>query len=268
MSKTFSVFSLLLAAFSITSSYAAESTDQTTPGTTAENMVNTTGWVGSYVGLTAGTYSSRNDWTTSQIAPTIPGITPGSNSDNAFNVSANRMGALLGRNWSLGASSLFGVEVDFDSGARSATRMVPATDITQGTYFPNGPTGSVTSKKDASLRVRLGWMAGPDTLLYSTAGFAWQEVTVAASCSVSAFCVIAHNESVTKVATGWTAGLGLEHRLQKSWHVRAEYRYSDFGSLQHTFFTDGLIPGGQDDRFTADVRMRSSSFNVGLVYMF
>jgi outer membrane immunogenic protein len=126
---------------------------------------------------------------------------------------------------------LVGIEADIGLTDReSDTRPVPATDFTQiGVCHPNNrPVGSAKADWDASLRAQLGFLVNPNTLPYGSAGVAWQKTTVNASCSASPGdgCVLAHDESASKVLSGWTAGLGLEYRFSGDWLARADYRFS------------------------------------------
>jgi len=229
-------------------------------------------WDGSYAGITAGAYRAENKWTTTAVAPSISaGVTVGANPQDHFDASTKRLAALAGYNWRLGDAWLMGLEADFgNGGATSPIRLIPGSDITVGgtQFTTNRPYASFTMDWDASLRGRLGYLLSPDTLLQGSVGFAWQQVKVSAACVAGAICTNAHNESLSKTLSGWTLGFGLEHRLQGHWLVRADYRYADFGSLNHTFFTDGFVFNTADDRFFTKVNTRTQLFNLGLVYKF
>ena len=41
-----------------------------------------------------------------------------------------------------------------------------------------------------------------------------------------------YQPSETFWANGWTAGAGVERKLSSNWSVRAEYRYTDFGTVR------------------------------------
>ena len=84
------------------------------------------------------------------------------------------------------------------------------------------------------------------------------------------FCSVNHNESYSKALMGWTAGAGVEQRMWGNWLARIEYRYADFGTFSQLFFNTfaGAGCGGCDDRFTANVKLRTHTLNAGLAYKF
>ena len=75
-----------------------------------------------------------------------------------------------------------------------------------------------------SIRLRLGY-ALDRALLYITGGaaFAGFENTYSSA---------AGYDSIGKTRTGWTVGGGIEYAVTNNWTIRAEYRYSDYGTLQ------------------------------------
>lgn len=233
----------------------------------------TEAWNGAYGGMAVASGSAKSKWTTSAPMPSItaPPAMLGANPSASFDASDLHYSILLGNNWRLGNRVVLGGEVEMGDGQRrSATRMMPGADVTQGlTHYTTGvPMASVSTNWDLNLRARAGVLLSPQTLVYGAAGVAWQKRTLAANCIAGSICTDPHNESVSKTVSGWTAALGVEHNFLRDWNVRLEYRESDYGSLRHTFFTSNLIPGGVDDRFTADVRTHVSEVNLGLIYHF
>jgi outer membrane immunogenic protein len=75
-----------------------------------------------------------------------------------------------------------------------------------------------------SVRGRLGW-AIDRTLFYATGGLAFAELQYT---YVSANTVF---ESFKDTRTGWTIGAGVEHAYTPNWTIRAEYRFTDYGSV-------------------------------------
>lgn len=73
-----------------------------------------------------------------------------------------------------------------------------------------------------SIRGRLG-VAWDRVLLYATGGAAFAGFDTDFT---GAFGTV--SQSTTRV--GWTVGGGLEYAVTNNWSIRAEYRYSDFGS--------------------------------------
>lgn len=87
---------------------------------------------------------------------------------------------------------------------------------------------------------RFGVLATPSTLLYALLGYTWLDV------EDNAFTPLPLVDS-----SGWTSGLGFEHKLGGGLSVRGEYRYTRLG--QETVFDDPLI-----GPITADAEMHTA----------
>jgi outer membrane immunogenic protein len=97
----------------------------------------------------------------------------------------------------------------------------------------------------ASFRGRMG-LAVDDTLVYFTGGLALGELKSSGSFSDSAGVQSA--VALSKTQVGWVAGLGVEHKFNQNWSIKAEYLYYDLGhasasnnNLEHagvTYTTD------------------------------
>jgi opacity protein-like surface antigen len=107
------------------------------------------------------------------------------------------------------------------------------------------PDGSesltVTDKFDllGSARVRLGYLAWPNVLLYGTGGLAWTRL-VREGVTVSGTGSSGGTSPIWEF--GWVAGVGGEARLWDSnWLLRAEYLHYDFGDSGSgsQFFSQG-----------------------------
>ena len=115
---------------------------------------------------------------------------------------------------------------------------------------------------DGSIRGRVGFLLTPSWLLYATGGIAWQGLDIDASCgSGGAFCTTAHAESLSTTRTGWTFGGGLEVMLRGNWLVRLEYRYADYGNIDHTFFAVPAV-----DRVVMSESLKTHMLLVGFAY--
>ena len=70
--------------------------------------------------------------------------------------------------------------------------------------------------------------------------------------------------------TGWTVGGGLEWKLAQNWFVRGEYRYSDYGHWQTSFFANQAGAGNPlgVDFNSANIHVTTSVATVGLAYKF
>jgi outer membrane immunogenic protein len=88
--------------------------------------------------------------------------------------------------------------------------------------------GNATTKLglQSSVRGRVG-VAFDRILLYATGGVAFADIknTYDTTAFGGGFA------SIDKTHTGWTAGGGLAYAVTNNWSLRAEYRYSDFGSF-------------------------------------
>ena len=91
-------------------------------------------------------------------------------------------------------------------------------DVNGSSY--NGGFGGYSTNEniDGSIRGRLG-VAWDRALLYATGGAAFAGIT---------------NDylgtSLSHTRVGWTIGGGVEYALDNNWSVRAEYRYTDYGT--------------------------------------
>jgi outer membrane immunogenic protein len=239
----------------------------------AQTPAMTPSWTGFYVGLSAGARFADNTWTTTDIAPTLSNIlTTDPNASASFDSWSTRLGGYAGYNWLIAPAWIAGVEADFGwAGNRKSRTPIPGTvqiDIPSGLPYTNQPTGTVEATWDASLRARIGKLIRPDVLIFATAGGALQQVELSATCPTSGgttdWCTVPHDETYASTRLGWTIGGGVE-RVSGRWVTRFEYRYADFGTLNHTFFTfDTGVP--YDDRFTANVDVRTHTATISIAY--
>ena len=65
--------------------------------------------------------------------------------------------------------------------------------------------------------------------------------------------------SDSDLLTGWTLGAGAEAQLANNWFVRGEYRYTDLGKVDQTFFAST-----PDDKITAEIDAVNQRALVGL----
>jgi outer membrane immunogenic protein len=127
-------------------------------------------------------------------------------------------GGHIGYNWQVN-SLVFGVEADI-SGASARVSFVP---------FAIGPAAStITSRLNwlATFRGRAGVTAG-STLFFGTAGLAVGGVENLRTFLPGGLITEIGEGKATR--TGWVAGGGIEHMLNRNWIVRAEALYVDLG---------------------------------------
>jgi outer membrane immunogenic protein len=205
-----------------------------------------------YAGLSLGARWSDTDWTTTATgsSPQFVSVNPAS-----FDSSTARIGGYAGYMWRIAPTWAVGLEGDLAWGDSSKTIAgIPGACC--------GGTASVKEGWDGSIRGRFGYLITPAWLLYATGGIAWQGIDVDASCGgKGSFCSSAHNETVSTTQAGWTLGAGLEVMLRRNWLVRLEYRFSDYGHLDHTFF---LSPSA--DRVSMSESLKTQTFLIGFAY--
>jgi outer membrane immunogenic protein len=246
------------------------------------------GWDGWYVGFEIGEKWKTDDWNTGCIDTSGPlGATcgtpgnrvqfpgaPDGSSPHKFSTSGLRTGGYIGalsqyQNW------VFGFEGDWAYYKRSED--VPyivgcATDACTGGASGaspgpfSGDRTSVTNKWDGSIRLRGGFLVTPDVLLYGTGGIAFQEIEATVTCNgtTGAMCTLSNQtQTQSTVLTGYTIGGGLEWKLWRNILLRAEYRYSDFGSWKPTYFL-----GSGDAQVHSDIKVKSQLATFGIAYKF
>jgi outer membrane immunogenic protein len=237
-------------------------------------------WTGFYIGGAVGARWANNEWRTSDLFPifVIPPVQP--TTTGPMDSTAARVGSYFGYNWQLPSAWIVGVEADIGWANNTRTQTpVPGTAgifgsgcAGTGTTTPctGLPTAAVNETWDGSARGRLGMLVTPDTLLFGTAGVAWQRAEIAATCpgfvGIAPFCLVPRTESAAKTMTGWTVGGGLEQRMWSNWLARIDYRYAEFGTFSQLFFN--TFGPGFDERFTGNVKVRTHTLNFGLAYKF
>jgi outer membrane immunogenic protein len=98
---------------------------------------------------------------------------------------------------------------------------------------PNGQTAiedfrpQVSSNWMASALLRAGFLADDKTLIYGIGGLTLAQFQ-ANNLSDTSFIGSQFDESF--MAAGWTAGAGIERKLDSHWSIRGEYRYTNFDS--------------------------------------
>ena len=148
---------------------------------------------------------------------------------------------------------LVGIEGDLSWGQGKSSQLFQFRDPVTGVL--NGQSFTVRTQWSASLRARLGFIAGT-WLFYGTGGGAFLRVNVDETglpCGVIGGCVPGVTEtfssafSVGKNLLGWTLGVGAERLLWNDWLVRLEYLFADFGHVDfgnmtiNSFYSDTIF---------------------------
>jgi outer membrane immunogenic protein len=163
-------------------------------------------WTGAYVGGHIGWVGGNVDWETTSGPP----------ADGSYGIDGWLLGAQAGYNWQMDTFVL-GIEGDVSVG-----------DVTSDL----DETGFIERQVnwEASLRARAG-VSLDAILLYATAG-------VAALNSTSEIFGLFDD---TQTHIGWTVGVGAEAMVSDNVSIRAEYRYSDYGTQSYDFFPSGIV---------------------------
>jgi outer membrane immunogenic protein len=226
------------------------------------------GWSGFYLGVGLGVRALESDWNTVALAP--PFVPDPFSTPAAFDTTDFRVSVYAGYNWQIG-TWLLGLEGDVGWADNKATNAgIP------GTFGPGGAFGGplaatlasdasqIKADWDASIRGRVGILAGPSVLLYATGGAAWLNVDASATCngSLPSWCVLNRGQTNSSTRFGWTAGAGIEWMFAPNWIARGEYRFSDYGSFDTTFF------GATVDQVNASIDLRTHTAYFGISYLF
>ena len=94
-----------------------------------------------------------------------------------------------------------------------------------------------------TVRARLGWVSSPwygtNLLWYGTAGLAYGQTKLTTTAQCPTFAPPCFTESTTSLSSthtsvGWTAGAGVEWKLNPVWSVKVEYLYVELESQHNT----------------------------------
>jgi outer membrane immunogenic protein len=226
-------------------------------------------WTGFYVGGNVGYGWGNEDgnWNVSGVAPFACPGPAGFTFCPAIGESNKLSGALgglqTGYNWQFG-NYLAGVETDIQSSGLSGNGVISGTIPFAAAggppFIPFSGTSSEQLEWFGTLRGRLG-VTSDGWLLYATGGLAYGEVrtqgtvnatgvdfaaTRLASCSPGGCPFeLVGNWSNSQTRFGWTAGAGVERKLDAHWSLKAEYLFVDLGHAGAAFTTvPGCFGGG------------------------
>ena len=176
-------------------------------------------WSGLYVGVQIG-YAFGNNHVTVTDFP-FPQFDSVSGSP-----SGAIGGAHIGYNLQI-AQWVVGLEGTVDGTGMNGTLVAPNNVLTTQTR----------SDVQGSIRVRAG-IAFDRVLLYATGGAAFANIYSNYTDPTGfASGIVGNAEKITQTRSGWTVGGGIAYAVTNNWSIRAEYRYSDFGSFNNFPFT-------------------------------
>jgi outer membrane immunogenic protein len=216
-------------------------------------------WTGFYLGanagLSAGTFNNTDRIGTYGMGDQSTAASKGFSGGGQF-----------GYNYQLpGSNVVLGVEADFQG------------STLQGTYDnfqAGGAAWQDGSKVDwwGTARGRIGYAFG-NFLPYATGGLAYGHVGTSGNCTASAWPLSSCDQSqgsVSGTQIGWTAGAGVEYAITRNLTFKAEYLYTDLGTVDFpNYYLDATYGGplyspGNDMRTSTTF----STVRVGLNYKF
>jgi len=166
-------------------------------------------------------------------------------------------GAQVGYNFQFDNNVVLGVEADVFFADKKDDSAYYAFDAGVGTGLQS--YGAVDAKLEAfgTVRARVGYAM--DRLLpYLTGGLAWGQVKVSEQWQDynNGALVGTGSYSTSDTQWGWTVGAGAEYAFADNWTVKAEYLYSDLGSVDY------------DSDAGTDLDVISQTVKVGVNYKF
>jgi len=231
------------------------------------------GWTGFYFGGNVGAAWSRDSVSTVQNSPVPPffaidNAAIGAAASGHLNRTGVTGGIQAGYNWQSG-NFLWGVEADFNylglKRSTAGTFPFPST-------LPGGPVGppttffsvatSVSNDWLFTARPRIGYVAN-NWLIYGTGGLAvGREKFTQVITLLPPFIETA---TATSTRAGWTAGGGLEYRINPRWSVKAEYLYVDLG---HFGAAGTIAPAFAGFGTTSSIHVTENIARGGINYHF
>lgn len=230
-------------------------------------------WTGFYVGLNVGgswgqtgnSITASNGTGSVTIPPgditTINGIA--ADDDNSLKFTG---GAEAGLNWQMG-SILLGIETDFgafDVKQEKSTTFASTGPVVNPPGTPVNFTLSQTVSTDWiwTVRPRIGVANGP-WLFYGTGGIAMAPIKLDTTYTDTRSPPNTVTLSKHNTKTGWTAGLGGAYAFSDHWSAKAEWLYSDFGTVTATATSASGFAS-----LTSEAKVRAHLIRVGLDFSF
>jgi len=242
-------------------------------------------WCGFYIGGDVGGDWARQSGATNPFpsgfgAPAIGGagfagigVLPTSHSLNSDGWLG---GVHAGYNWQV-TNWLFGVEGDWMWSNLNAGNTQTTVDTFTGAQRPNGSMLMSSSNHWlASVRGRLGVVAGPRWMLYVTGGAAWTDRSTTATWTPLAGALVPA-PSVSSVSfdgtkTGFVVGAGAEWMVAPHWIVRGEYLYYQFNggtaALPFIVPSNGCTPTGTCGWNVSTSNLQMNTVRAGVSYKF
>ena len=165
-------------------------------------------WTGCFVGVAGGGAWGRSRHISGDAA------TFGFDITNNYDISGGIIGVEYGCNWQTGRWVL-GTESDFSwTNIRGGANNI-------GPFFNTASISNTRQEWLSTSRVRAGFLATDQLLLYVTGGLAAARVEALVDATAIAGGIV----SDSRTRWGWTAGAGAEYAFGNGWSVKADYLY-------------------------------------------
>jgi outer membrane immunogenic protein len=207
-------------------------------------------WTGIYVGGQIGYAwtSGANSFTGFGPGGTFISANPGGTPNGVIG------GANVGYNYQINQFVL-GLEGTVDGTSISS----------QGTaVFPGG--GGISASTDMPIQGRITGRLGvawDRALIYAKGGIAFGGFDTNISAYGPGFY---GTDNISSTRVGWTVGGGIQYAITNNWSVRAEYLYTDWGSINENFGA-GLAPAA-GAFFNGNRHINQNQVQVGFDYKF
>ena len=158
---------------------------------------------------------------------------------------------IAGYSWAVGNNLVLGIEADY---------VFAKADDKSLFLYEGEPDDdyrvTVELENALSIRARAGYLFNSNkTMAYLTAGYASAELD-------RSYFDSDESQSFSDTQDGWAAGIGVEHVLNETLSLQAEYRYADYGD--ETFSTEEIYGDGYTERQSYEER----SLRVAVIYNF
>ncbi|HUI21127.1 MAG TPA: outer membrane beta-barrel protein [Methylocella sp.] len=172
-------------------------------------------------------------------------------------------------NWFTSSGVVIGVEGSVDGTSLTNTA---------GLVFPDGTALTAHTSADIQGRIvgRLG-LAWDRLLIFAAGGVAFGGFNTDFSIFGPAFVTPAGvpfgafggTSSFSQTRVGWTVGGGIQYAITNNWSVRADYRYTDWGSINNALFGgDAFALAFPGFGFNGNRHIQQNQVQVGFDYKF
>src|SRR5262245_30153121 len=222
-------------------------------------------WTGCYIGGNVGAVRGETRFD-SDVVPGFNASAAGiaaieATAPNKLHDTSITAGGGIGCNYQTGAF-LLGVEGDINYTNVKADGL--RGPFPTPTSTPHTWEESFRSDWFATIRARLGLIAGQRYLFYATGGVAFADFQATKALDFPGFTGFRYEASVSDTRVGWVAGGGLEFALTGNWTAKVEYLHLDFDSQTARAQQSNGLQNFIDHSF----RLREDVVRAGLNYRF